>query len=83
MRSFTVVVHEEDDKADGFWAEVEELPGCFGAGDTLQELREDITDAIELYLNALEDNDWPMPEPKKSTEPVLETWQIPAPALVD
>jgi len=83
MRNFTVVVHEEDDKADGFWAEVEELPGCFGSGDTLDELRQDISEAIELYLNALTDNGWPMPEPKKSTEPVFETWQVPGPVLVD
>jgi predicted RNase H-like HicB family nuclease len=80
---YTVVVHEEDDKADGYWAQVVELPGCFGSGETLEELREDITDAIGLYLNALEDNSWPMPEPQKPTEPVLQTWQVAVPALVD
>jgi predicted RNase H-like HicB family nuclease len=83
MRSFKVVVHEEDDNNDGFWAEVEELPGCFGAGDTLEELRQDISDAIESYLIALKDNGWPMPEPKTITEPVLETWQVAVPALVE
>jgi len=83
MRSFTVVVHEEDDKNDGFWAEVEELPGCFGSGDTLEELRQDITDAIESHLLILEDQGSPMPEPKEITEPVFERWQVAVPALVD
>jgi predicted RNase H-like HicB family nuclease len=43
----TIDVHPED---GAFWAEVEELPGCFASGDNLKELFEAIGEGIELYL---------------------------------
>jgi predicted RNase H-like HicB family nuclease len=43
----TVVVHEE---RESFWSEIEELPGCFASGGTLDELREALEEAIGLYL---------------------------------
>ena len=42
---YTVVVHEE---ADSLWAEVPALPGCFASGQTLDELREAVEEAIAL-----------------------------------
>lgn len=46
---YTVVVH--DDEGDGMlWAEVNELPGCFASGATLDELREALEEAISLYV---------------------------------
>jgi predicted RNase H-like HicB family nuclease len=41
-----VVVHEED---GGYWAEVRELPGCFASGRDLEELKEAVLEAIDLY----------------------------------
>lgn len=46
-REFRVLVHEED---GSYWAEVEELPGCFASGRDLDELREAVEEAITLYL---------------------------------
>ena len=46
-REFRVFVHDEN---DAYWAEVEELPGCFASGRTLDELREAVVEAITLYL---------------------------------
>ncbi len=46
-REFRVLVHEED---DAYWAEVEDLPGCFASGHDLEELREAVVEAITLYL---------------------------------
>jgi predicted RNase H-like HicB family nuclease len=43
----TVVVHREP---DGFWSEVDELPGCFASGRTLGELTEALGEAVGLYL---------------------------------
>jgi predicted RNase H-like HicB family nuclease len=86
MRTYTVIVHEEDDKADGFWAEVKELPGCFASGETLEELEQDVRDGIETYLLALKEMGHPDPEPKVITEPELCRWEISVPdieALVD
>lgn len=40
--------HEE---LDGIWAEVPELPGCFAAGDTLDELFDAVFDALATYLD--------------------------------
>lgn len=33
-----------------FWATIDELPGVFGTGDTLEELRESLEEGISLYL---------------------------------
>ncbi len=32
------------------WAEVQELPGCFATGDTLEELAESLNEALALGL---------------------------------
>jgi predicted RNase H-like HicB family nuclease len=42
-----VDVHRED---GSYWAEVRELPGCFGSGDTVAELIESVEEAVALYL---------------------------------
>lgn len=47
VREFIVKVHKEEDH---LWAEVLELPGCFAAGDNLEELREALEEAISMYL---------------------------------
>lgn len=56
---FHVRIHEED---GSYWAEVKELPGCFASGGDLEELKEAVLEAIELYLA---DDD--AGEPKKRT----------------
>lgn len=43
----TVVVNREP---EGFWAKVNELPGCFASGRTLGELRDALAEAVGLYL---------------------------------
>ena len=48
-----VVVHEADPEEGGYWAEIEDLPGCFASGDTLDELAMDVRDAIDSYLLSL------------------------------
>ena len=42
----TVRVHEED---GSYWGEVVELPGCFATGDTLDELRAGLDEAVRLH----------------------------------
>jgi predicted RNase H-like HicB family nuclease len=48
---YTVTVHQED---GSYWAEVDELPGCFAAGDSLDELWESLREAVELYVSTPE-----------------------------
>jgi len=43
------VVFEPSDEG-GFTAYVSALPGCISEGDTLEEARRNIREAIELYL---------------------------------
>jgi predicted RNase H-like HicB family nuclease len=58
-RRFTVVI--EKDPGGGYVASVAELPGCHTQGDTLKELRANVKEAIELYLEN-EDLDAKFPE---------------------
>ena len=45
---FSVKVHEEHDGS--FWAEVEQLPGCFASGHDFQELKEALVEAVTMCL---------------------------------
>ena len=47
------VIHKAEE--GGFWAEVPSLPGCSTQGETLEELTENLRDAITLWLDVGED----------------------------
>jgi predicted RNase H-like HicB family nuclease len=40
----------------GFWAEVPALPGCITEGDTIEEVTENLKDAIEGWLAVANDS---------------------------
>jgi len=44
-----VVVHEAEE--GGYWAEVPAIPGCASQGDTLEELMENVREAVEGCLS--------------------------------
>lgn len=44
-----VVIHESEE--GGYWAEVPALPGCATQGDTVEELIENLHEAIEGWLS--------------------------------
>ena len=44
---FTANVHRE---GGAYWANIEELPGCFASGDTLDELFESLREGVSLHL---------------------------------
>jgi len=44
MQNYSVVIHE--DPEGGFWAEVPALPGCYSQGETVDELKHNIREAI-------------------------------------
>jgi predicted RNase H-like HicB family nuclease len=48
MSTFTVVIHEEP--TGGFWGEVPALPGCYSQGETVNELLENMGEAIAGVL---------------------------------
>ncbi len=45
---FDVVLHKED---NGYWAEVPALKGCFSQADTIEELKDNIKEAITAWLS--------------------------------
>jgi predicted RNase H-like HicB family nuclease len=47
--NFRVLAYEAREEG-GYWAQVVELPGCYTHGETLEEVRENVVDAIECHL---------------------------------
>jgi predicted RNase H-like HicB family nuclease len=55
-----VVLHKGE---DGFWvAEVPSLRGCISQGETQEEALNNIRDAIQGYVEALEADNLPVPD---------------------
>lgn len=46
----------------GWWAEVPDLPGCFGQGDTFMGAVESISNGLETHLAAMAEHGMPAPE---------------------
>jgi len=44
------IVHNAEE--GGFWAEVPALPGCLTQGETQDEIRENLLEAIEVWFEA-------------------------------
>ena len=44
------IIHKAEE--GGFWAEVPALPGCVTQGETMEELRANLHEAVELWLEA-------------------------------
>jgi antitoxin HicB len=55
-------IHKEE---DGFWAECVELKGCVTQGDTMEELIENMNEALNLYLDEPISSNTDFPLPKK------------------
>jgi len=53
VRTYAVVIHE--DPEGGFWGEVPALPGCYSQGDTIEELKDNIREAIAGVLEVLKE----------------------------
>jgi predicted RNase H-like HicB family nuclease len=51
-----------------FGAYVPDLPGCVAAGDSRQEVAALIQEAIELHIEDLKAQGWPVPSPHSSGE---------------
>lgn len=45
---FDVILHKED---NGYWAEVPALKGCFTQGSTIDEVKENVKEAITAWLS--------------------------------
>ena len=49
-----VIIHKAEE--GGYWAEVPALPGCVSEGDTVDETKANIREAIEGYLEVVQED---------------------------
>jgi predicted RNase H-like HicB family nuclease len=45
------------------WARVPDLSGCYSCGDTMEEAKRNIKDAIEFHIEGLKEEGIEVPEP--------------------
>jgi predicted RNase H-like HicB family nuclease len=60
VEKYAVVIHE--DPEGGFWAEVPALPGCYSQGETMDEVKANIREAIAGVLEVMREQG-KQPEP--------------------
>lgn len=53
----------EKNKQGHYGAYVPDLPGCVSLGDTLEEAKQNIKDALELHLEGMKAEGMEVPEP--------------------
>ena len=66
-------VHKE---GNGFWAECIELSGCFTEGDSIEELRENMHEALNLYIDEPQDSKKLAPLPDDSILPSRSIFEV-------
>jgi len=59
---YPVVIHKDPESVYG--VTVPDLPGCFSAGDTLDEAIHEVVEAIECHLEGLLMDGEPIPTPQ-------------------
>ena len=57
---YAVIIEKSD---TGFGAYVPDLPGCVAVGETEEEVRELIREAIEFHIDGLREDGQPVPAP--------------------
>ena len=69
MRNKYVYIIEKAD--DGSYsAYVPDLPGCTTCGDTIDEVKRNMKDAVDLYVASLREHGEPVPPPTSTTADV-------------
>jgi predicted RNase H-like HicB family nuclease len=57
------------EKAEGnYSAYVPDLPGCVATGTTIEEVREEIREAIVFHIDGLREDGIPIPEPTSTVD---------------
>jgi predicted RNase H-like HicB family nuclease len=54
VRNYVVVIHK--DPEGGFWGEVPALPGCYSQGETIEDLKNNLREAIAGVLEVLKED---------------------------
>ncbi len=67
MKKYAVVIEKGPNNYSAF---VPDLPGCITTGCTVEEIEENIREAIELHLEGMREDGEPIPEPTTLTREV-------------
>lgn len=59
MRRYLVIVEKSE---NSYSAYTPDLPGCVGAGHTVEEAEEAVHDALQMHLQGLESDNQPIPK---------------------
>ena len=70
IRVFRVIL--EPNESGGYTVTVPLLPGCISEGDTREEALANIREAIELYIESLQEDGEPIPTEESVEEAVVE-----------
>jgi len=65
LNGYTVVIEPADD--GGFGVYVPDLPGCVSHGDSIEQAKRMISEAIRGHIELLRDKGEPIPEPRTTT----------------
>ena len=75
LQRFTIVI--EADETGGYYAFCPVLPGCYSQGETLEETKRNIQEAIQCHLESLLKDGQTVPAER---EEFVGTVQVPVPA---
>jgi len=65
---YVYVIEQADDGS--YSAFVPDLPGCTTSGDTADDVRLNIKDAVDSYIDSLREHNEPVPEPTSMVDVV-------------
>ena len=61
---YTIIIEEGE---NSFGAYVSDLPGCIAVGETEEEVRELIKEAIEFHIEGMREDKMEIPQPKSKS----------------
>lgn len=64
LKVYPAIIHDDG----GFWVEFPDLPGCNTEGETLEDALANASEALGLYLVALDEDGAPFPVPSNLSE---------------
>ena len=68
VRDYVVVIEKAGDGS--YSAYVPDLPGCVSCGDSVEEVRASIEEAVKLHIDSLRQHGEPVPAPTATTHTV-------------
>ena len=61
MRKYAIVIEQCDNNLSAY---VPDLPGCIATGRTMEEIEQNMREAIAFHLDGMREDGEPVPEPR-------------------